>query len=220
MKRRPADETEDDEVGPERTCVVTRRKQSPDEMIRFVLDPAGVVTPDIRRRLPGRGVWVTAQAGLVAEAARKGVFARAFKKQVSVPADLAENAGKLLERDLLQALSLANKAGLVAAGAFQVEEALAKGHTAILIHASDGGEDGGRKFRQLWRRYSEDGKEGYCLEFLDSEQIGLALGRPSVVHAALRRGAATAALMARAQRLEAYRSGAGETAQSVSRREE
>lgn len=218
--KRPADAMEDDEVGSERTCVVTRQRQSPDEMIRFVLDPAGVVTPDIRRRLPGRGVWVSASEASVGEAARKGAFARAFKKQVTVPADLPSQVGELLERDLLQALSLANKAGLVAAGAFQVEEALEKGHTAILIHASDGGQDGGRKFRQLWRRFSDDGKEGYCLEFLNSEQIGLALGRPSVVHAALRRGAATAALMARALRLEAYRSEAGNTAKPVSQREE
>jgi len=205
MKRRKSDGTEDDEIGSERTCIVTREKRSPDEMIRFVLDPSGQVTPDIRRKLPGRGVWVGAKAKLLAEGAKRGAFSKAFKQPAALPDDLAVEVDRLLEQDLLQALSMANKAGVVAAGAFKVEEALTKGQTAMLVLARDSGGDGRKKFRQYRNYLLENGIEVYCLEFLDSEQIGLALGRASVVHAALRRSAATAALIARAQRLEAYR---------------
>lgn len=70
----------------ERTCVVTRRHNEPEAMIRFVRAPDGALTPDIRSRLPGRGVWVTARADLVAEAARKQMFARVLKAQVAISA--------------------------------------------------------------------------------------------------------------------------------------
>ena len=73
------DDAELDETGPERTCVVTRRKGQPDDMIRFVAAPDGTVVPDLKRKLPGRGVWVTASAATVAEAVKKGSFARGLR---------------------------------------------------------------------------------------------------------------------------------------------
>ncbi len=42
-----------------------------DALIRFVVAPDGTVVPDLRRRLPGRGVWVTATAAKVAEAEKQ-----------------------------------------------------------------------------------------------------------------------------------------------------
>ena len=207
---RLAKKTSSDDDGPERTCVVTRAHRPPEEMIRFVLDPAGQVVPDLKRKLPGRGVWVTATASLVVEAAKRGAFSRGFKRPVSVPPDIVEIIDRTLEKDLLQSLSLANKAGLVAAGAFQVEKALCEAETGVLIHASDGGADGARKFRQALRRNMLSPENVYCLEILNSEQIGLALGRTSVVHAALRRGAAAEALITRARRLEIFRGGCRE----------
>ena len=73
-----------DEDGPERTCIVTRRKGSPDAMIRFVVGPDGGVVPDVRGRLPGRGVWVTASEPLVAAAVKRHAFDRGFKAKVQV----------------------------------------------------------------------------------------------------------------------------------------
>ena len=43
----------------ERLCAATRSVKPVDDMIRFVVGPDGVV-PDLKRKLPGRGVWVTA----------------------------------------------------------------------------------------------------------------------------------------------------------------
>ncbi len=67
-----------DEDGSQRTCIVTRAKLPPDELLsRFVLAPDGQVVPDLKRKLPGRGVWVQATAKAVAEAVRtQGVHAR------------------------------------------------------------------------------------------------------------------------------------------------
>ena len=43
-----------------RRCIVTRQALEKPAMIRFVIDPDGQVTPDLKERLPGRGLWVTA----------------------------------------------------------------------------------------------------------------------------------------------------------------
>ena len=69
------------EIETERTCVVTRRAGSPDDLIRFVLAPDGTVTPDLKRKLPGRGVWVTARRKEIAEAVKKRAFTRGFKAE-------------------------------------------------------------------------------------------------------------------------------------------
>ena len=45
--------------GAERLCAVTREVKPVDDLIRFVVGPEGVV-PDLKRKLPGRGLWITA----------------------------------------------------------------------------------------------------------------------------------------------------------------
>ena len=88
-------------------------------MIRFVLGPGETVVPDIRRKLPGRGVWVTASAARVEEAVKRQAFARGFKKKVGAPENLAAEVEALLTQDCLQALSIANKAGQVVSRVWQ-----------------------------------------------------------------------------------------------------
>ena len=51
--------------GPERSCVVTRVVKAPEDLIRFVAGPDGVIVPDLRRKLPGRGVWTSLSAKTV-----------------------------------------------------------------------------------------------------------------------------------------------------------
>ena len=70
---------------PERTCIVSRTVRPPAELIRFVLGPENQVVPDLRHKLPGRGVWVTARRAVVEEAVRRRLFARAFKAEVAAP---------------------------------------------------------------------------------------------------------------------------------------
>jgi len=196
----------DEEAGPERTCVVTRARLSPDEMIRFVAGPAGDVVPDIRRRLPGRGVWVSADAATVRQAVKGGSFARGLKTAVKAPENLAGDVDALLERDALQSLAMANKAGLVVLGAAKVEAQIARGDVVGLLQARDGGPDGGRKMAQALRRSLGEAAETVpIVDLFQSSQLDLALGRSNVIHAALRRGAASLAFLARCGRLARYR---------------
>ena len=138
--------------GTERSCVVTRQAKHPDALLRFVLGPESVVVPDIKRKLPGRGVWVGLSKDLVAQAVKKQVFARALKEKALAEADLPDLVESLLKRDALQALSIANKAGLVTTGFAKVESAVGAGAISALIHASDGAADGKRKLGQALRR--------------------------------------------------------------------
>jgi predicted RNA-binding protein YlxR (DUF448 family) len=199
-------EPADAETGPERTCIVTRTKGSPEDMIRFVIGPGALVVPDIRRKLPGRGVWVTARADRVREAVKRQAFARSFKTKVIASDALASEIEALLTQDCLQALSIANKAGQVITGFGKVEETIASGAIAGLIHASESGADGIRKLGQSLRRRFGEGAVRPRVELFHSEQMDLALGRTNVIHAALIKGAASEAFLNRCRRLALFRS--------------
>ena len=188
----------------ERTCVVTRRALPPEALIRFAVGPDGVLTPDLRRKLPGRGVWAGAEAATIREAIRRKAFQRSLKTEVTVPADLAETIDALMHRDALQALAMANKAGLAVAGFAKVEAAAGSGRLLAVIAASDGAEDGRRKIAQAVHRA---GRDVPCVDIFSAADLELALGRPHVIHAALAPGAAAEGVLTRWRRLVRYRTG-------------
>jgi predicted RNA-binding protein YlxR (DUF448 family) len=197
----------DSENGPERTCIVTRQKGTPDEMIRFVLGPGTVVVPDIRRKLPGRGVWVTARAERVAEAVKRRAFARSFKAQVTASETLPAEIDRLLTADCLHSLSMANKAGEVVTGFGKVEAAIAAGEVLALVHACDGSSDGKRKLDRSLHKAARANSGEQPIELFRSDQLDLALGRTNVIHAALMPGSASRAFLTRCRKLALYRLG-------------
>jgi predicted RNA-binding protein YlxR (DUF448 family) len=172
-------------------------------MLRFVAGPDGTVVPDIKRKLPGRGVWVTGTREAVTEAIRRGVLPRGLKANVRAPAELPELVDHLLERAALDALAMAHKAGRIVAGFERVESAIAAGGLAAVIHAADAAPDGVRK---LGGR-----AEGQfpVISTFTSSQLDLALGRPHVIHAALLSGREGETFLARWRTLERYRMNAG-----------
>ena len=95
-------------------------------MIRFVVGPDGEAVPDVKRKLPGRGIWVTATRAAIEDAVKRNVFARGFKRDVRVARDLAEQTERLLERAALDALAIAGKAGTVVSGFSKVEAAVGR----------------------------------------------------------------------------------------------
>ena len=194
----------------DRLCIATRQVRPVGMLIRFVVGPDGVVIPDVKRRLPGRGVWITAQRRLVAEAVKRRLFGRAFKMEVRTSPELPEELERLLEQSALNALSIAHKAGLVIQGFAKVEAAIASGTPlAALIRARDAGEDSGRKLAAAFNRDAgnrvEGKAEGKIVEAFTSRQLDLALGRLNVVHAALLAGRASEAFLVRWRFLENFR---------------
>jgi uncharacterized protein len=190
-------------AGPRRTCIVTREVLSPNELIRFVLSPDGAVVADIRRILPGRGVWVTANRSKVAETVKRRAFARAFKKPVEVAADLADEVGRLLRKDALQALSLANKAGAIATGFEKVRAALLAGKVRALVEARDASRDIRGKLAILLEQGASNGAPTIIDEFA-SEELNLALGRSHVIHVAVLEAPIAGLVLARSLRLRRF----------------
>src|ERR1700751_1951176 len=98
---------------PVRMCAVSREQRPIDELIRFVVAPTGEVVADIKRKLPGRGLWITASHRAVAEAIRRHHFARGSKRALRVPPTLATDTEARLARSGTEALAIAAKAGQV-----------------------------------------------------------------------------------------------------------
>src|SRR5215475_1599262 len=141
----------------ERLCVATREVRPVGELLRFVVGPDGSVVPDLKRRLPGRGVWVTARRHLVADAVRRRLFGRAFKAEVRVSPELPDELERLLVQSALNALSIAYKAGHVVQGFAKVETAVAGGPVAALVRARDAGEENGRRLASAFMRRGNGG---------------------------------------------------------------
>jgi predicted RNA-binding protein YlxR (DUF448 family) len=192
-------------AGAERLCVVTRQVKPVDEMIRFVAGPQGEVVPDLKRKLPGRGVWVTATRADLAQAVKRGAFGKGFGRAVTVSPDFVQATERLLERSALDALAIAGKGGHVVAGFSKVETALVRRQAVAVLHASDAAADGVRKVESMRREAEKDGRGIAVIPLFLSTQLDLALGRPNVVHAALLAGPATETFIARCARLDRFR---------------
>jgi hypothetical protein len=199
-----------------RMCAVSREVRSIDELIRFVVSPQGEVMADLKRKLPGRGLWVSASHRAVAEAVRRHQFSKGFKRDVRVAPTLVADTEALLVRSLIDALAMAAKAGQVISGFAKVEDALRQrqaparnqGPVRALIHASDGAADGIRKLDAIVRQNAgidDESPEFPVVTALSSEQLDLALGRSNVIHAALLAGPASKTFLTRSQILVRYR---------------
>lgn len=154
-------------------------------LIRFVATPDGSVTPDLGRKLPGRGLWVEATREAVDTAAKRGLFSRAAKTKLSVPADLADQVQQALERRCLERLGLARRAGALISGFEKTSAALASGKAAWLVEACDGSPDGRRKLLQIARKLPRPPQVCGCFS---DEQMGLATGAGHVIHSAFLAG--------------------------------
>jgi hypothetical protein len=195
-----------------RMCAVTREVRPIDELIRFVVSPQGEVMADLKRKLPGRGLWISASRRAVAEAVRRNQFGKGFKRDVRVAPTLAADTENLLVRGAIEALAMAAKAGQVVSGFGKVEDALsqrqARNPVQALIHASDGAADGIRKLDALVRPNAGINDESHKIPVvtaLSSEQLDLALGRSNVIHAALLAGPASKTFLSRSHILVRYR---------------
>jgi predicted RNA-binding protein YlxR (DUF448 family) len=194
--------------GTQRMCAVTRSVRPIDELIRFVVSPSGDAIPDLKRKLPGRGLWVSASHKAVSEAARRNLFGKGFKRKVQISPTLAQDTDDLLVRGIVEALAMAAKAGQLVSGSTRVETALEARQARALIHAADGAADGIRKLDAIFRQTggnTDAPHEFPVINVLTSAQLDLALGRSNVIHAALLAGPAGKTFLSRCQTLVQYR---------------
>lgn len=196
-------ETEDEALASPtlRRCIVTRQALEKPAMIRFVIDPEGRVTPDLKERLPGRGLWVTASREALDQAVARHAFSKAAKQSVKVAPDLTERVAELAKREVAELLGLARKSGQLVAGFEKVEAAIRAGKVRVLVAAGDGAEDGRGKLARL----AGSGVE-ICAP-LTAAELAQALGRERAVHAAIKAGGIAEKTIIAARRLSALEQG-------------
>ena len=183
---------------PERRCLVTRETGPKAGLIRFVVGPGDEIVPDLAGKLPGRGLWVTAGADVLAQAVKRGAFSRGAKRPVKAPPDLVARVEAMLAARVVELLALARKAGEALAGFEKVKGALVANEAALLVQASDGSLRGRSELRP------PEGPES-LISCLSGHELGLAFGRDSVIHAAVLRGGLSERIRIEASRLAGFR---------------
>jgi predicted RNA-binding protein YlxR (DUF448 family)/ribosomal protein L30E len=186
----------------ERRCIVSGESAPQSGLVRFVVGPGDVIVPDLRHKLPGRGLWVSARRDAVEAACARNAFSRAARRKVSVPEGLPALIDRQIEDGCLALLGLARRAGELVAGFEKVRDWLRQGVAVALVTASDAAEDGRRKLRGLAAGLPD-------VDLFSSEQLSLALGRGNVIHAALRDGGLARRFLADARMLVEYRRSEG-----------
>ena len=217
-----------------RRCLLTRAVMPRDRLIRFVVDPDGQVVPDVDRRLPGRGLWLSPGRDMIEMASRKRAFARSARRAVTVPPDLADRVESALSRRCLDLLGLARRAGQVvsgfesvrarlreAAGEASAERLPARGRAgrgrevrpappAVLFAARDGGADSRAKVAGLAAAVvgADAAQTAPVLVVgFDATELGRPLGRDRAVHVALDRGRLARSVLEGCEHLVGFRSG-------------
>ncbi|MBO6852611.1 MAG: RNA-binding protein [Marivivens sp.] len=181
----------------ERRCIVSGETQPKAGLIRFVVGPDNQVVPDILGKLPGRGMWVTADRNILEQASR-GQFSRSAKAAVTVREGLVEEVERQLARRVVDLIALARKAGLAVCGFEKVKGWLSGGaQVRVLLQASDGSVRGKSK---LW---TPEGARYF--DCLTSDELGLAFGRQSVIHGALATGGLSDRVVEEASKLRGLR---------------
>jgi len=188
-----------EETGPLRRCIATGESGPVERMIRFVVGPEDRLVPDIAGRLPGRGIWVSATPEAFERAFAKRLFARAARRSVTVDPALPSTVDRLLERQCLDLIGFARRAGELVAGFEKVEALLRRSVVGVLIEASDGSADGRGKLSRLAR-------DAPIVALFAASALAEAMGREGVVvHAAMPRGGLAQRFVAATDRLAGLR---------------
>jgi hypothetical protein len=190
---------------PHRRCIVTGDLGDRGALLRFVVGPNGEIVPDIEARLPGRGLWLTPRRDIVERALSKRAFARAARRPVAAPPELADRIETLLTRRCCEGVGLARRAGIAIGGFDRVAEAVRRGGAALLLSALDAGENGRGKLAALSIGLGHDVP---MASVLTADELGAAFGRERMVHVGIGGGPLCRRLLLDLTRLSGFRNGA------------
>ncbi len=183
---------------PQRRCIASGAVKDKQALLRFVIDPQGQVVPDIGGRLPGRGIWVSANRQMLKKACEKNLFARAARAQVTVSADLVERVEGLLVRRCLDRIGMARRAGQAVSGYEKVSEWLRAGRGGVLLAAADGAPGARAKMRAA-------GPDVPVVDVFCADELGMTAGRERTVHLVIAPGKLALGVRRDAARLSGFR---------------
>jgi len=183
----------------ERRCIVSGETAPKHGLLRFVIGPDNVIVPDLGERLPGRGIWVSADKDALNKACGKKLFARAAKAQVSVPEDLTERVEALLAKRCQDIIRMARRSGRLVFGYDRVLEVLEAGGTGLVVVAVDAG---GARHDVVYAARKTPVVSG-----LTSGEMGEAAGKGVVSFLTIHRGGLADSLKRECERLTGFRPG-------------
>ncbi|MEM7643844.1 MAG: RNA-binding protein [Pseudomonadota bacterium] len=193
-----------DRSEPERRCIVTGETGPKAGLVRFVVGPDDAVYPDVAGKLPGRGIYVTAERDPLEKAVEKRMFSKGAKRQVSVPDGLVDTVEAALLKRLQDGIAIARKAGRAVSGYEKVKSMLMAEEAQVLLQATDGSERGKGKLSTP--------QGGKWIGFLTADELGQAFGRDRVIHAAVAAGTLAQRIVEDAARLQGIRQNGGDPA--------
>lgn len=195
-----------------RRCILTNETEPTENLVRLVEGPDGTLVPDLAERLPGRGIWVSTNGSKLREAVENGQLhkaaCRSLKAKLSkhaVQDDLADLIDRLLVRRVLDRLNLERRAGNLVTGFDKIKAAMTKAtkgkagiKPAVLVTASDSGDDGRKKIKAAVGDVPE-------VAVFDRDALSDALGLDNVVHGLLFESGGAEKFMADVSRLLSMR---------------
>jgi predicted RNA-binding protein YlxR (DUF448 family) len=168
------------EERPARRCIVSKEIFETDTLLRFVLSPDNIVTPDLDEVLPGRGAWVKADQASLQTAITNNLFAKSFKTKVTVPDDLLLRVGALLNKKCLDLLNLSRRSGACVLGFDKSYNAARKLPMVLYITAAKPQSDSRRKMEHA---LSENAQ---IITFWNAEALSNNFGTANTNHAVVK----------------------------------
>jgi predicted RNA-binding protein YlxR (DUF448 family) len=172
---------------PQRTCLGCRQVRDQQDLLRYVLSPAGEMLVDYRGRLPGRGAYTCLNLECLRTAVQRRQFQRVFKSpNLAIEVDrLTRELLGAIETKIVNLLGMAKKSGMTMSGGRLVLDALAvPGQLAVVMLADDVSAGIGDKLAG-----SAAARGIPCWRLLDKERLGRMLGKGERSVVALKSGA-------------------------------
>ena len=164
-----------------RTCIVSGQRKLKAEMLRFVIGPDNYAVLDVDEKLPGRGLWLSAERETLNIACNRDFFSKRARRRVSASIDLGQLAESLLTNKCIQLLQLARRSGILTVGSNEVSKNLCKGAKGLLVIAADGAPKSIRKVTNIARDLP-------IRSALNGNELGAVLGRKRLVNAFVEKG--------------------------------
>ena len=164
-----------------RTCIASGAKKPKEQMVRFVIGPDAKAVPDLDEKLPGRGLWLSAERDMIHTACARNLFAKRARQRVVAETELVDRVEALLAQRCIELLQLARRSGLLTFGFDEVRRRLADGAVGVLITARDAAPD--RRAKIAAAAPGLPAKEA-----LTGDELGLVMGRERIAHALVEAG--------------------------------
>lgn len=132
----------------ERKCILDGTVKPLAELLRFV-ELNNELLPDFNKKLPAKGMYVTANRLSLIKALEKKLFHKVSRHNLRISEDFMENVERLLKQKALDSLNIARKSGALLTGFEKLKEAVKKNKVSFIVEAVDAGLDGKEKVALL-----------------------------------------------------------------------